>query len=62
MRQIGEVREFQDSVKLLKSMEREEKKLKTVRKIKEKIREEVATRNQKSVYITETALKTFHKR
>jgi len=26
-------------------MEREEKKLKTVRKIKEKIREEVATRN-----------------
>jgi hypothetical protein len=43
-------------------MEREEKKLKTVRKIKEKIREEVATRNQKSVYITETALKTFQKR
>jgi hypothetical protein len=62
MRQIGEVREFQGSVKLLKSMEREEKKLKTVRKIKEKIREEVATRNQKSVYITETALKTFQKR
>jgi hypothetical protein len=46
MKEIQELKQFKDTVRLYNSMEKEEKKLKTVQKKKNKMREEYASRNQ----------------